>query len=94
MPRTSCPWVIVSRTHDATPMKIRFGDLQSDLASTCRYWSRAKQADGRFVNKLLTADEYAAAVSAVLPRQGTAEVLAQAGARGPQGPKGLGQKGG
>ena len=63
-------------------MKIQFGKLHKYLASTCRYWHRVRQADGEVVNKLLTATEYTNAVSKVLPRQGTAELLAQAGIGG------------
>ena len=63
-------------------MKIRFGNLQPQLASACRYWNKIRQVDGTMANKLLTASEYTHAVSKVLPTQGTAEVMAQAGSGG------------
>jgi hypothetical protein len=58
-----CQWLLVDRSHDATPLRLQFGQLQSELTGAARYWHWSQ--DGRFWS-LLGSEEFQA-VNGMLP---------------------------
>ena len=78
-----CKWVCMTRSHDSTPVKVRFGQLQ-ELRSVARYWYDAdkgpKHAKAGMAAKmqLLTLEELKQRTGA-LPSYGVVEMMAQMG---------------
>lgn len=50
-----CQWLLVDRPHDATPLRVQFGQLQAELTGAARYWHWCK--DGKFWS-LLGSEEF------------------------------------
>ena len=78
-----CKWVCMSRSHDSTPIRIRFGQLR-ELQQVARYWcNQGKPVKGNKAAatdewKLLTWEEIKHTAGA-LPSHGIVELMAQRG---------------
>ena len=78
-----CKWVCMSRSHDSTPIRIRFGQLR-ELQQVARYWCKqGKPVKGNKAAatdewKLLTWEEIKHTAGA-LPSHGIVELMAQRG---------------
>ena len=78
-----CKWVCMSRAHDSTPIKIRFGQLR-ELQKVARFWCKqGKLVKGRKAAstdewKLLTWEDIQHSAG-VLPSHGIVELMAQRG---------------
>ena len=59
-----CQWLLVDRCHDATPLRLQFGQLQAELTGAARYWHWSQ--DGRFWS-LLGSEEFQF-INGMLPR--------------------------
>ena len=80
-------WFMAERALDATPLRVKFGQLQSMLAPVARYWwrpvanaKRKKPADAPVADPkwhMLSLDEWRAKKGGPQPRSGTLEVLGQ-----------------
>lgn len=71
------PWLVLSRQHDATPVKITFGPL-SELGSVARYWHNVGLGAER-KSALLSASEYLEVARKALPSVGIVESMGQTG---------------
>ena len=78
-----CKWVCLTRSHDSTPIKIRFGQLH-ELQQFARYWYKRGKAAGdntkasRAEAQLLTAEEIKR-TGGLVPSHGIVELMAQSG---------------
>ena len=78
-----CKWVCMTRSHDSTPLKIRFGMLK-ELQQVARYWHKTGKIGGSQKTglearaQLLTFDELKQRTKA-LPSYGITELMVQRG---------------